>query len=354
MKRNYNNRDNYPLRIKKLLNSESFCYCRNTITDDDTGIVDISDGVLIVTSDFINHRPAFFDLKCGDIYDYGYLVAMANLSDLYGTGAKPYAFSVGIRLTKKHTYNDFQNFMKGVKKCCAENKVPIIAGDTKIGNEICAFGTAIGHVKSHDSLFTRDNAKPGDIICLSGNVGGFNCAVEALNKEKRNYSAAKRNLLTNAITRPRLDRTLSLELSDKKIANGGIDLSDGLGGDLYKLAQASGVGIIIDAERIPIPGWVKAIAKQNKIPAWYYAFSTGGDFKFVFTAKKKDLRKITTPFFQIGVITENKKLLLQMGNGATMPLPDFGHSDTGFNNFEEEIRESLISMKKKINYAADK
>ncbi|MEK7522866.1 MAG: thiamine-phosphate kinase [Patescibacteria group bacterium] len=344
-----NNIDNYPLRIKKLLNSSpSFFYCRNNITDDDTGIIDIPNGILIVTSDFINYRPAFFDLKCGDIYDYGYLVATANLSDLYGTGAKPYAFSVGIRLTKEHTYNDFQNFMKGVKKCCEENKVPIIAGDTKIGNEICAFGTAIGHVKSHDSLFTRDNAKPGDIVCLSGNVGGFNCAVEALNRKKRNYSSAKRKVLINAITRPKLDRSLSLELSDKKIASGGIDLSDGLGGDLCKLAQASGVGIIIDAERIPIPGWVKAIAKQNKIPAWYYAFSTGGDFKFVFTAKEKDLRKITTPFYQIGVVTENKKLTLRLKDGGKIRLPGFGHSDTGFEGFMDEVSRSLVILEKSM------
>jgi thiamine-monophosphate kinase len=343
--------DDYPLKIKKMLSTESFSYCRNNVADDDTGIVDISEGILVVTSDFINYRPAFFDLKCGDLYDYGYLVTTANLSDLYGTGAKPYAFSVGIRLTKKHTYDDFQNFMKGVKKCCQENKVPIIAGDTKIGNEICAFGTAIGHVKYYDSLFTRDNAQPGDIVCLSGKVGGFNCAVDELSKKTTHYSANQKKVLINTILRPKLDRTLSLELAEKKIANAGIDISDGLGSDLYKLAKASNVGMKIEAESIPIPNWVRSVAEKNKIPQWFYAFTTGGDFKFVFTASRDDLDKVNSPFYPIGSVTANKNLTLKFREGSEVKLPNIGHTDSGFKNFAEEIRFFLNALAEKTNHA---
>ncbi len=347
MKRSENSIEKYPLMIKNLVNSKAYKYCLTNLGDDDTAILEFPGGYLVTTTDFINYRPAFMDLKCGDLYDYGYLVTVANFSDLYGTGAKPYAFSVGIRLLRHHAYKDYKRFMNGVVKCCRENDVPLVAGDTKIGNELCAVGTALGYVKSYDGLFTRDKAQPGDVICISGPVGGFNCAVSTLSKKEKMLPARKK-VLIDAIVRPRLDKVLSLELSNKKVAKGGIDLSDGLGGDLYKLATASKVGAIIHVDKIPVPSWVKEIAQRAGDPPWFYAFTTGGDYKFIFTADKKKLNKIKSPFYEIGYITKEKKLNLQLVGGENITLPNVGHSDTGFHSFKSEVKQFMNELRKRF------
>ena len=347
MKRSENSIEKYPLMIKNLVNSKAYKYCLTNLGDDDTAILNFPGGYLVTTTDFINYRPAFMDLKCGDLYDYGYLVTAANFSDLYGTGAKPYAFSVGIRLLRHHTYKDYKRFMNGVVKCCKENDVPLVAGDTKIGNELCAVGTALGYAKSYDGLFTRDKAQPGDVICISGPVGGFNCAVSALNNKQKMLPARKR-ILVDAIVRPRLDRLLSLELSEKKVARGGIDLSDGLSGDLYKLARASDVGVHLDVTKIPVLPWVKTIAQKNSLPFWFYAFTTGGDYKFIFTAKKDLLKKLVSPYYAIGTITKSKKIVLEMENREEISLPELGHSDTGFRSFKSEINHFIGELGKRF------
>jgi len=101
-----------------------------------------------------------------------------------------------------------------------------------------------------------------------------------------------------------------------------IDISDGLSSDLNRICRRSGVGAVVDAERIPISD--EARMAEDPLSS---AINDGEDFELLFTLSKSDCRVLLdnwsepVPITQIGEITDTRKMRMQMPDGRIVDLP---------------------------------
>ena len=297
---------------------------------DDCSVLSFPQELLVTTTDFVNSRPALLTLNVGDLGDVGYLSVIANLSDLLGTGAKPIGCLMGVQLAQEHLATDYERIMSGALRCLEEYDVPLLGGDTKKGRELSIYGVGIGTAQSHDELFLSNRATPGDSVLLSGPIGAFNAAVYAISQN--NCPLELRNRCVEAIVRPSLAFDLSRCLSNTKLSRAGIDVSDGLGADLQKLATASGVGLRILSAAIPISPIALAVGELYGVNPVKFAFATGGDFQFIATGKS------VLGAHEIGVVTEKTEGLLLEHEGKELNLPTTGHDDALMRTFDDEVR----------------
>ena len=305
---------------------------------DDCSVIKLKNRLLVVTSDFVNAKPASVSLGIATPKDIGYLAAAANLSDLIGTGATPTGFLLGVRLPHNRNDDDFDQIISGAIECLSQYDTPLIGGDTKLGAELVVYGVGIGTAKNIKELFTLSNAKPGDNILLSGEVGAFNAAVWALSK-----GGCPEHLIDeckSSILRPKLPLSISKSLASTRQSRGGTDLSDGLGYNLSRLARSSNVGLSVDVESIPIHPLARSIAEAYEIDPLSFVFSTGGDFQFIATGE--DFKGM----YKIGVITRPESGCKIFNKGKSAPLPLNGHDDENFIDFPSEIDTLVKSFSK--------
>ncbi len=200
-----------------------------------------------------------------------------NLSDLAAKGARPLGFLLSLALPREIGDDWLAAFARGLKEDAERYACPLFGGDTdRTPGPIMVSVAAFGAVP-HGTMLRRSGARPGDRVVATGTIGD---AVLGL-KLRRDAGAAARWGLDPAmrdalIARYRLPqpRNAVAEIF-RRHATGGMDVSDGLAGDLGKLCAVSGVDAVIEAARAPLSeGARRAVAAE---PALLAELLTGGD-----------------------------------------------------------------------------
>jgi thiamine-monophosphate kinase len=200
-----------------------------------------------------------------------------NLSDLAAKGAEPIGALLAISLPGNFDEGWIANFARGLGEDCIAFSCPLFGGDTtKTPGPLSISITAIGKVPS-GKMIKRSGAKPGDLVVVSGTIGD---AALALELKKRLLSGGLGTLnkpqaaeLTRRYRIP--EPRLALVAALRAHANAAMDVSDGLVGDLGKLAAVSGVRAEIDTAKLPLSNPAHdAIAAE---PALLSVAITGGD-----------------------------------------------------------------------------
>ena len=193
---------------------------------------------LAVSSDMLVAGRHFF----ADVAPHrlGHKALAVNLSDLAACGARPLAFTLALALPRIDE-PWLEGFARGLLALADAHGCELVGGDTTQGPlNICI--TVFGEVPAGQALL-RSNARPGDDIYVSGNLGDARLALLAL----QGQLALPAERLERA--RQRLEQPaprLALGQALRGIASSAVDISDGLLGDLGHILQASGVGARID------------------------------------------------------------------------------------------------------------
>jgi thiamine-monophosphate kinase len=315
------------------------------INQDDCAIIRLGkDKKLIITTDYLNANPIALEFGIGNFYDLGKITVASNISDLCGTGAQPIGFLLGIASGKETDSDNIKDFVIGAKYELDKIKVPLIGGDTKLGNSNSFYGVAIGFADNSRKLFPKNSAKENDILWVSGNIGSVNVSVHGLSLNWGTDTWKKWAI--ESIINPKLPTRLSEHLALKKMGNGGTDLSDGLGMDLLSLCKASNLGVHINTEKIPTSPNVKKLANHLLIPAWFYAIIGGGDFQFIVSTNKRHKSTMEKlGFYEIGVLKSISYGCKIEYQSQILNMPNFGHQDVRGKNFGEEIAYLLEQLK---------
>jgi thiamine-monophosphate kinase len=320
------------------------------VNDDDCAVLKWHGGYMIATTDFLNANPIALELGVGGMWDLGRLVVASNLSDLCGSGALPVALLIGITLPHGTTKAEFKELMRGVKFEADRHGVPVVGGDSKLGKSRALLAVAIGSAQSRKRLFLKNSAVAGDIIWVSGNLGSVAAAVWGYKRAdlSRRWKAWARN----ALLVPRLPLKTSQRISVKCLGHGGTDISDGFGADLFEMCKASEVGAVVNVGTIPIAPEVERVAKIAAVPAWRFAFASGGDFQFMVTTGKSARQQMRRfGLFEVGEITKDRALGLRTSSGEDLPFPIKGHRDHRRLTFTDEI-DVLIKGESEANFSA--
>ena len=109
---NYLNPDLMPSWLSNLFNTENHENILTNINDDDCAVMKFGDRYLVITTDFLNANPISVELGIASNYDLGRLLVLSNLSDLCGSGAKPFAMLTGITMKKYESENNFKELIQ--------------------------------------------------------------------------------------------------------------------------------------------------------------------------------------------------------------------------------------------------
>lgn len=267
---------------------------------DDAAIIDVGDKFLVITSDMLL-EGVHFDLSYTPIQHLGYKAVAVNVSDIAAMNAIPQQITVNIGLSNRFSLEAVEALYDGIRAACSNFKVDLVGGDTTTSRSGLVISvTAIGAV-AKDSVALRSTAKPGDIICVSGDLGGAYMGLQVLEREKQVF-------LANPTMQPQLDAydyivkrqlkpearmDMVYELQDFKVKpTTMIDVSDGLSSELMHIATNSQVGLSIYEDKIPVAKATFDTAVEFNLDPITTALNGGEDYELLFTIDQSDYEKI--------------------------------------------------------------
>jgi thiamine-monophosphate kinase len=245
---------------------------------DDGAVLELPAGQhLVAATDTLNAGTHFpLDTLPSDI---GHKCLAVNLSDLAAMGARPRWALLSLSLPEADA-EWVQSFTAGFRALAQAHSVSLVGGDTTNGPlSICL--TALGLVEPGRQLL-RSGAKPGDLLVVSGTIGGAARVLEMLQTGKM---VTDRHLLDRPI--PQVDLGLALV----GYASACIDISDGLLADLGHLLKASGCGARLDLGELPA---ADALAGLEDNTRWNYQLSGGDDYELLFTLPSRHQALLNT------------------------------------------------------------
>ena len=207
--------------------------------------------------------------------DIGYRAVAVSASDLAAMGARPLAMTLALTLPEADEFW-LHSFSEGLAAAVGAFGLPLIGGDTTRGG-LTITVQVLGTVPLSGGLL-RSGACVGDGVYVSGTLGDAAGALEFL-ADGWHPGAEHGEYLLQRFYRPRARLELGQSLLGSATAC--IDISDGLLADAGHIAAASGVGIDIDAERLPLSAALAAHGDREQALLW--ALTGGDDYELCFT-----------------------------------------------------------------------
>lgn len=262
------------------------------------------------TTDIITEGVDFLPAR-HDWHSIGWKAMAVNLSDVASMAAHPLAALVGVVLNDKLSLEDAVALHRGMIDCAARYNCPITGGDTNSWPQGTIVAVTIAAQMSPGlSPVTRSGARPGDMIFVSGRLGG---------------SILKRHIHPV----PRLDIAESIARTLSPTAM--IDISDGLSRDLGHILESSNCGAILDESRLhlAIHADAEALSARDAVPALDHALHDGEDFELIITLPGNTVASSRTAIdalglIEIGVIQPPGQFSLRAVDGALRPIEPRG------------------------------
>jgi len=248
------------------------------VENDDCAVIDAGERYLVATTDMLHRKTDFPDIM--NPWQMGWMAVAVNLSDIAAMGAKPAGVLIAAGLPPQADLYFIDELFSGFGDCAAYYGTRIIGGDTDSHEELTITGTALGFVEK-DLVLRRRGAKPGDLLCTTGVLGGAGGGLWAWQLGRLDSPFITRLLEPE----PRLKEGRALAQSRAVTAM--MDNSDGLALSLFDLAEVSHVGFVVQEEALPVAVGLVEMVGQEK--AQEMVMSAGGDFELVFTVRPEGL-----------------------------------------------------------------
>lgn len=256
------------------------------------------------------------------------------LSDLAAMGAEAGEAYVVLGAPPDLAEDEFDALIDGMLVLAADTGTTLAGGDLTRAPALTLAVTVVGHASQPDDLVTRSGAEPGDVLVLTGELGG---------------AAAGRLLLDRPELGDGLDPTTAENLRNRQLhptprlrsgrglaaagAGAMIDLSDGLAGDATHIAEASGVGLRIDAGSLPLAKGVAEVAAAAGQEPLQLAVSGGEDYELLaalppdrlVTASQCVADEAETTLTAIGEVVTGEGVELRLPGGGLLEARGYDH-----------------------------
>jgi len=263
-------------------------------------------------------------------YQLGRKAAAINISDIAAMGGLPTYLLVSLALPKETTIEYVDGLYQGLKKETEAAGVQIVGGNMSHSRGMMIDIFLLGEVEA-EHLLLRSGARPGDKVLVTGSVGDSGAGLALLldPPADRSGEEAKEVLKAHLTPTPRLREGRAIART--RIATSMIDVSDGTVSDIAHICEASGVGVRLWADALPISPATRAAAEALGKDPLEWALHSGEDYELIFTApadKAEELAALvedetSTPVTIIGEIVE-EGMNLVLPSGESLPLEPRG------------------------------
>jgi len=258
------------------------------------------------------------------------------LSDLAAMGAEPGEAYVVLGAPPDFGEDDFLTLLDGLLGLAAETGTTLAGGDVTRAPALTLAVTVVGHAAAPEDFVTRGGAGPGDLLVLSGEIGG--AAAGRLLLDDPSLGRALPDETAARLRGRQLDPTPRLR-SGRALAAAGatamIDLSDGLAGDAGHLARSSGVAAEIDAGTLPLAKGVAEVAAAAGRDPLRLAVSGGEDYELLAALPADRLAEASTTIGEAAETTLTPIGRVAAGAGVAIRLPGGASLEAeGYDHFE--------------------
>ena len=256
---------------------------------DDCAVVDDGAGdLLLLTTDLMAEGVHF--LIGVDPVELGDKLLSVNLSDVAAMGGVPRHAVLAVAIPAELGVAFLDGLYRGLLRRAARHGVTLVGGDTTRSRSGLVLSLALTGRAERGRVLLRAAARPGDRVLVSGTLGDAAAGLELLDAggEERmpagGLTAADATFLRrrHALPEPRVDLGPALAALDG--VHAAIDLSDGLASDLRHVCNRSGVGALIEVDRLPLSGPLRRYASTAGIDAFDLAVGGGEDYELCVTA----------------------------------------------------------------------
>ncbi|HEY9001756.1 MAG TPA: thiamine-phosphate kinase [Mucilaginibacter sp.] len=281
---------------------------------DDAAVIDFEGKKALISTDMLL-EGIHFDLAYTPLKHLGYKSIQVNLSDIYAMNGTATQVTVSIGISSKFPLEAIEELYEGIYLACEKYNVDLVGGDTTSSRQGLVISvTSIGYADEQDIAY-RNTAREGDLICVSGDLGGAYVGLQLLEREKLVYienpniqpDLEGKDYIIERQLKPEARKDIVELLKDLNIKpTAMIDISDGLASEVLHICKQSNKGCNIYEDKIPLDPMTYETAREFNLDPTVCALSGGEDYELLFTIKQADYEKIKLmmDISVIGHITE--------------------------------------------------
>lgn len=305
---------------------------------DDAAVIDHFGRQTVITTDLLV-EGVHFDLSYTPLKHLGYKSIIVNLSDVYAMNAVPTQVVLSLGISSRFSVEALDEFYEGVYAACSKYGVDLVGGDTTSSQKGFIISvTAIGEV-APDAFVKRSTAQKGDLLCVSGDLGGAYVGLLFLEREKKIFLESPgvqpdlegESYVIGRLLKPEARRDIIEFFAREDITPSSMmDISDGLSSEILHICQDSNLGCVLYEEKIPVHEEMKKAAFKFEIDPTACALSGGEDYELLFTIAQTDYDKLVLneQISVVGYMTEPElgaHILTKGGNRHAITAQGWNH-----------------------------
>jgi len=304
---------------------------------DDAAVIDHFGKQTVITTDMLV-EGIHFDLMYTPLKHLGYKSVVVNLSDIYAMNAVPTHITLSIAFSNRFSLEAMEEFYEGVYAACEKYEVDLVGGDTTSSQKGFVISiTAIGEV-APDKYVKRSTAQKGELLCVTGFLGGAFLGLTILEREKRIFAETgsqpdleDQAFIVGKLLKPEARKDIiEFFATNEIIPTSMIDVSDGLSSETLHICKQSNLGCIIYEDKIPVHEEARQFAYKLELDPTACALSGGEDYELLFTLSQTDYDKIllNEQISVIGYMTEAEEgthILTRGGNKHALVAQGWNH-----------------------------
>lgn len=297
---------------------------------DDAAVWRTDAGALLATTDTLVEGVHFLAGRT-PWCDLGWKALAVNVSDIAAMGGTPELALVTLALPPETAVDQIDELYSGLGEAAEAYSVVIAGGDvvrsTSFSITVALLGRAELDASGEPLLLRRDAGQPGDIVAVTGALGGAAGGLKALQGHAESQAA-------QGLIRRHLRPQARLEAGRAALAAGlrcAIDISDGLLQDLGHVCQASGLRATVRRDAVPVDAALAGLFGEEEAIAC--ALRGGEDYELLFTGSRERIdalaRQIDVPLTVIGEMARDAerriRLVDEAGREVTPPAAGWDH-----------------------------
>jgi len=267
---------------------------------DDAAVLSFDGKQVLISTDLLL-EGIHFDLAYMPLMHLGYKAVQVNLSDIYAMNGVATQITVSLGLSSKFPLEAVEELYKGIELACNKFNIDVIGGDTSSSKQGLIISiTSIGFADKKDVCY-RSGAKDGDLLCVSGDLGGAYVGLQILEREKQIFlenpniqpDLEGKDYIIERQLKPEGRRDIVDLLSQMELLpTAMIDISDGLASEILHICEQSGVGCTIYEDKLPIDPMTYETARELGLDPTVCALNGGEDYELLFTINQADYEKL--------------------------------------------------------------